>query len=280
MLPALRSFAWFRPALRSSAAARVLACRGRRFDRAFLPDHGGLSRKRLIGTSYPQYDLLGVPALRWLGAPPLIGGVRVIAVAIFLLTIAAGLFGEQSAYSNIIVTLVWVIFWAGFAFFASLVGNIWQLVNPIRTLYAWGERIVRGVSRKGPGSTGQPYPGRPYPRWLGVWPGILFFVGFAWSELIWGGRTVPRDLALAVIAYSAVAWLGMAVWGRETWLRHGDAFTLAFGVLARFAPLAAPSSAEAAEARPLPAALRRRPADTRGRHVLPHGLRAPAALDR
>ncbi len=43
-------------------------------------------------------------------------------------------------------------------------------------------------------------------------------------------------LACAIIAYSVVTWAGMAAFGRETWLRHGEAFDIAFGLLARFSP--------------------------------------------
>jgi hypothetical protein len=50
------------------------------------------------------------------------------------------------------------------------------------------------------------------------------------------GRAVPSQLALMTVVYSAIAWAGMGVFGRVTWLRHGDPFALAFGLLARFAP--------------------------------------------
>ncbi len=179
---------------------------------------------RNFGPGYPRYDLGRLALIRW--AARLTPAVRALAVAIFVVAILAGFLGQQSAYSNIIVTLVWVSWWAGFAFVVALAGNFWDLVNPIRTLFAWGERLFpdRRV--------------RVYPRWLGVWPAVLLFAAFAWCELVWTGRTVPRDLAWAIVGYTVLAWCGMAIWGRETWLRHGECFTVAFGVLARFAPIA------------------------------------------
>ena len=39
-----------------------------------------------------------------------------------------------------------------------------------------------------------------------------------------------------MLAYSALTWLGMLLFGRAQWLRHGEVFTLVFGLLARFAP--------------------------------------------
>lgn len=46
-------------------------------------------------------------------------------------------------------------------------------------------------------------------------------------------------LATALVAYAAITWSGMLVFGRDAWLANADAFSLAFGVLARFAPLGA-----------------------------------------
>jgi hypothetical protein len=39
-----------------------------------------------------------------------------------------------------------------------------------------------------------------------------------------------------VITYSIVTWSGMLVFGSANWLRHGEVFTILFGLLARFAP--------------------------------------------
>jgi hypothetical protein len=68
---------------------------------------------------------------------------------------------------------------------------------------------------------------------------VALFFAFAWAELVWRGKDVPAQLALAVLAYAALTWTGMFLFGRATWLRNGEAFSVAFGVLARFAPLEA-----------------------------------------
>jgi hypothetical protein len=86
------------------------------------------------------------------------------------------------------------------------------------------------------GSDGEGASIMHYPQWLGVWPAITLFVAFAWTELVFLGRAVPAQLALMTVVYSAMTLAGMAVFGRSTWLRHGDPFTIAFGLLARFAP--------------------------------------------
>lgn len=39
-----------------------------------------------------------------------------------------------------------------------------------------------------------------------------------------------------IAVYSAITWIGMLVFGRPAWLRYGDPFAAAFGILARFSP--------------------------------------------
>ncbi|MFL6663949.1 MAG: hypothetical protein ACJ8G7_17385, partial [Rhizobacter sp.] len=94
----------------------------------------------------------------------------------------------------------------------------------------------------------------PYPARLGAWPAVVLFFAFAWVELLWADKDVPSRLAAAVLGYALVTWIGMALFGVETWRRRGDAFVLAFGVLGRFAPLDV-KNASALE----PARLRLRP---------------------
>jgi hypothetical protein len=47
---------------------------------------------------------------------------------------------------------------------------------------------------------------------------------------------VPRNIALFALVYSLITLYGMAFFGKETWLRRGDAFSVFFGLLGRFAP--------------------------------------------
>jgi len=191
--------------------------------------------------------------LRWLVVRPWSCAlVRLISAALFLLTLAAGLFGTQSATENFAPTFVWVIWWVGLAFFQALVGDIWSLANPWAVFYAAAEAIRRRLGGKGRFGAG-----RSLSDWVGAWPGVFFFLCFAWFELVPEAGERPRDLALAALLYSAVTWAGMWTFGKRAWLYSGEAFTLAFGLLARFAPLRGratlPGEATPAEAAALPA---------------------------
>jgi len=169
---------------------------------------------------------------RWLVSPVLVTVLRIMSVAIFCLTIATGLFGTPDPFRNIAPTTIWVIWWVGFAFVWSLIGNLWELVNPLDTIFRGGESVLvrAGLCRRLSLE-------RPYPAWLGSWPAVLVFIGFAWLELVSLDADVPRTLATMTIAYAVWTWIGMFVFGRAPWLRYAEAFSIAFGVLGRFAPV-------------------------------------------
>ncbi len=175
----------------------------------------------------PSVDLLRLPALRWLGDGWVASAAEAVSVALFALVLAACFIGDPEPFDNVAPTFVWVVWWVGLAFVSALAGNLWDLVNPWRILFRWAER------RLGAGRARRPYPAR-----LGHWPAVVLFLAFAWMELISEGAEKPRTLGVLIVAYSAITWWGMARFGCETWLRHGEVFSVAFGVLARFAPLA------------------------------------------
>ncbi len=178
-------------------------------------------RERPGGDLYPRFVLFrraGRGAwLVWL--------LRVVVAALFLLTVATGLFGEEDPYHNLTPIMVWVIWWVGVALVCILLGDLWALVNPLDTLFRGFEALTHA------------HPHYDYPRWLGTWPSVLLFFLFAWAELVWDAKDEPLLLAYATIAYAAFAWIGMILFGREAWLRRGEAFSVAFGVFARFAVL-------------------------------------------
>ncbi|HXV23060.1 MAG TPA: hypothetical protein VED46_02260 [Alphaproteobacteria bacterium] len=178
---------------------------------------------------YPRIDLSRIPVFRLCSAL-LRGILRAIGLGAFLLVLVAGLFGDQRGLRNIAPVLIWVIWWVGLAFLCALIGNAWRHLNPWRTLFD----IVEGIRALSPRLS--------YPLWLGSWPAVGFFLIFAWMELVWVGAERPRDLALAILLYSAVTLAGMAVYGRDAWLGKAEAFSVFFATLGRFAPLSAGGS--------------------------------------
>jgi hypothetical protein len=167
---------------------------------------------------------------------------KMVATALFALVVAAGLFGNQTPLMNLAPTAVWVIWWVGFVYVSALIGNVWARINPFAAVFGWAEVGWRRLTGRALSLD------LSYPQWLGVWPGVLLLVAFAWVELIFPYAALPRAIAWLTIGYALVTWAGMALYGRDTWLSRGEAFALAFGVFARFAPGRAGERVEPASA--------------------------------
>lgn len=161
------------------------------------------------------------------------GFLQSVSVALYVLVVAAALFGDLNPYRNIATTFIWVIWWVGMLFVNMFVGDVWALVNPWNAIFAGAERLLRAAR---PGA--RLSLGRPYPQRAGVWPALALFIVFAWIELISGESESPRWMGGAIIAYSLLTWSGMYLYGRHAWLAHGEAFSVVFATLARFAPFA------------------------------------------
>ena len=162
---------------------------------------------------------------------------RLLALALYLLVILAGLIGPQNPVKNLAPPLIWGLWWVGMIYVSAFVGDLWALLNPLASLFRWFERAFSS-------STGRPFaPPLSYPVWLGVWPAAALLMLFSWIELNWPGAEVPASLATLMLAYSALSWLGMALFGRAVWLQHGELFSVLFALFARFAPLHGGSNA-------------------------------------
>ncbi len=192
-----------------------------------------LVREGRAGRAPWRLDLAPSLAGRLMTHPWVIAALQALSVAIFLLVLLAAFFGDANPTRNFAPTFIWVIWWIGLAYLQALVGDIWRVVNPWRVLYGWAAALRRLCGR--PARLVAPVA---YPAWLGHWPSVLFFWIFAWLELVSDAAERPASLGVLILFYSALTWGGMLMFGRETWLARGEAFSVVFGLLARFAPLA------------------------------------------
>jgi hypothetical protein len=182
--------------------------------------------------SYPRFNLLTIKPLRAvLTSRPLLLGLRLLSVVLFVLVILTGLLGQQVIDDNLAPIFVWVIWWVGFSFFTAFVGNIWPLVNPWKSLFEWAERFARWVGVKNGIELNEPYPA----SW-GVWPALVLYAGFIWAETVFKGSAIPANVALFALLYSGLTWTGMVAFGKETWLQRGEGFSVFFSILSKFAP--------------------------------------------
>src|SRR5215212_2956937 len=181
---------------------------------------------------YPRRNLLAIGALRAvLTSRIVLFGVRLLSVVLFLLVIFSGILGVQAPSANFAPTFVWIIWWVGLSFFTAFVGNIWPLINPWQVLFEWAEGLARVVGLKRGLHLGEKYP----ESW-GIWPALVLYAGFIWIENDFAGSATPLYIAVLAVNYSVLTWGGMLVYGKESWLQKGEAFSVYFGILGRFAP--------------------------------------------
>ncbi len=161
------------------------------------------------------------------------------AIGVFLLGVVvyAGLEGTDEPSLNFAVTFVFVTFWLGMVVLSILLGDLFRAFNPWRAI----ARTVGAVFRL---IAGQPHsaPLR-YPERLGRWPAAAGIVAFVWLELVYATSGLgavglqPTTVAAATLAYTAYTLIAMALFGVETWLARGEAFSVYFGMFSQLAPL-------------------------------------------
>ena len=179
--------------------------------------------------SYPRFNLLRYSWLESLLGGPLLWPVKTFSVFLLGLVIAAAFAGTNLPEGNFSPAFVWIIWWVGTGFVVALFGNLWALVNPWNISFAWFEANYGWAFRGRRFGLGWELPS----RW-GVWPAVILFFCFAWVENAFADSANPRDLGWMVAAYSILTWAGMFAFGRRDWLRRGEAFSVVFGLFARF----------------------------------------------
>lgn len=158
---------------------------------------------------------------RW-RVPLLLRGLGLLALVACVLT---GWFGTRDPYRNFNMTFFWVVFVLGFAYLTALIGDLYALLNPWRTLTSLIGRIWRGYTH-----------GRlRYPPWLAYWPALGLYMGFIWVELF--AHTRPLSLAQWLLGYTALNMAAVGVFGAAAWFRYGEFFAVFLRLLARMAPI-------------------------------------------
>jgi hypothetical protein len=150
---------------------------------------------------------------------------------LLILLLIMGWDGSRDPLENPLPLFVWTLGWGGLTIAHALFGNLWRFLNP----WLAPCRLIRRLSGR---SDSSPAFLR-YPPWLGYAPAILFFLGFAWFELIDPAPDDPAVLAQAVVIYSAITLAGMLLFGERAWLAKAECFSVFFGFVALLAPLRA-----------------------------------------
>ena len=159
-----------------------------------------------------------LPGWRFVAAAFRVFGVLAVAVVVL-----AGVFGPDNSVRNPAPVLVWVVLWLVVPFAGAVVGDLYRLLNPWRSLARWAD-LGHGA--------GPAY----WPRW-GVWPAVGLFFGFVWLELISPDSADPRALALVVLALGGLLLAAAHRFGIEAGLEAFDPFGLYNRALSALSPI-------------------------------------------
>ncbi|MDJ0944815.1 MAG: hypothetical protein QNJ30_15210 [Kiloniellales bacterium] len=205
----------------------------------------------VVGISFVLVALVGTSgfarleaAVRPLGRLPRVAATPLSLASFFVMLalIGAGLLGTPDPLANPLPLTIWTLWWVGLTVLHLVFGNLWAVLNPWRGLYALIGRLP------GPARWVAAPPLR-YPDWLGTWPAVLQFLGFAWFELVYTAPQDPPTLARALGLYFLANLAAMLLFGDRAWLRQGEAFSVYFRVVSWMSPLngrpeAAPGGAD------------------------------------
>jgi len=162
---------------------------------------------RSVATTAPtgtnRFDLMSIGVIRRAFGSRLFRFVlQAVVVVLFILIIAAGLFGNQNPALNIAPILTWTVWWGFLVILILFAGKAWCYVCPWDAIAGWTEKLA--LWRKADDGLTL---GLKWPRAVrNILIATILFVGLTWVELGFGVTMKPR-----VTAYLAIAMLLMAV---------------------------------------------------------------------
>lgn len=150
------------------------------------------------------------PVTRWL--------VGLLGLVFTVWVLTAGLFGPQNSM-NPLPGAFYVLLWVGLVAASLLIGPVWRVISPMRTLY----RITLSPL---------PYRRRDYPERLGYLPATFGLFAFVWLELASPDHGSLIGVKIWLLVYAVAMAGGAAVWGRR-WFARADPFEVYSVVVSR-----------------------------------------------
>jgi hypothetical protein len=151
-------------------------------------------------------------------------GLRLLGLA-FTGYVAMAAFLGEDLLTNPTFGVVYVLLWVGMVVLSVLLGPVWPLLSPVRTIHLVLTNALRTNPRAGV---------LDYPERLGYWPAAAGLLAFVWLELV----KTPVYLAPIVLwfgVYFALMFVGSALFGTR-WFERADPFEVYFGLAARLSP--------------------------------------------
>ncbi|MDX1884453.1 hypothetical protein SBI63_13900 [Mycolicibacterium sp. 120270] len=158
---------------------------------------------------------------------PLVRWFFAAAAATFSLWVAvAAIWGPQGS-DNALPGAFYVLLWVGLVAVSVVVGPIWRVISPVRTMW----RLVHAERQ---GAT--PSKGRmQYRAGWGYWPGVVGLFAFVWLELASSDPGSLTAIKIWVLIYLLAMLVGAAFFG-TTWFARADPFEVYSVTVSRLAP--------------------------------------------
>jgi hypothetical protein len=109
---------------------------------------------------------------------------------------------------------VYVLLWVGIVPASLLLGPVWKLVNPLRTIHLLLCRALRLDPAAGM---------LKLPRGVGLWPAALWLLAFTWLELVAPDRATTPVIRSWFAFFVGVSLIGSVAFGSR-WFDHADPF--------------------------------------------------------
>lgn len=137
-------------------------------------------------------------------------------VILFLVIIAAGLFGSQFPENNIATIVTWTVWWGGVIFTFLIFGRGWCAVCPWAAVADWVQRLAIWKVNRLPLTLGLKWPVRLRNLYLMAFA----FVLITWAEFAFDLIVSPRNTAYLAVVTLFAALLTSILYERRTFCRY------------------------------------------------------------
>lgn len=151
---------------------------------------------------------------------PFVWTGRGLGLVTLILAVYIGFVGPPLPTASFTILITFVGVRAVLPILAYLLGDVWPILNPWRTV-----ALVL------------PTGFRTYPASLGRWPAVAGLLALIWVEVILPVSTVPSVLATAILVYSTATLTGAVLFGPDAWFENADPLAVLFRLFGSVAPI-------------------------------------------
>ena len=137
----------------------------------------------------------------------------------------AGLWGPQTQ-ANALLGVFYVLLWVGLVAISLLVGPVWRVISPVRTVYLLLQRITPERLRR---------PWLSYPESWGYRPAAVGLFAFVWMELASPNPAALPWVRTWLLGYTVVLLVGAWLCGQR-WFARVDPFGVYSMAVSRLSP--------------------------------------------